>query len=177
LLWFICFAGYNIFVSHSLVHSGTEHWVEFTTLNYLRVLRKGFWQPRQGNTVEITQALWSSGKSHQLNKEDIGENVMQSNTRKPVFDQPFEITTGVRQSCLLSPFLFLLAVNWIRRTTEGWRDGVQWSETRQLEDLDFADDLWTLSHSQAQMQEKTKALNIISQQVELQIHSEKKKRL
>jgi hypothetical protein len=50
----------------------------------------------------------------------------------------------------------------MRKTTEGRRSGVQWNLTRQLENLDFADDLSLLSHSQALMQEKTAMLNRIS---------------
>jgi hypothetical protein len=92
------------------------------------------------------------------------------------FTEPFKVKTGVRQGCFLSPFLFLLAVDWIMRTTtEGGRNGAQWYLTRQLDDLDFADDLALLSHSQAHMQEKTATLNTISEQVGLQIHSDKTK--
>src|ERR1700729_2861994 len=88
--------------------------------------------------------------------------------------EPFEIKTGVRQGCLLSPFLFLLAIDWtMRATMTGRRNGVQWSLTQQLEDLDFADDLALLSHSHAQMQDKMVALNRISQQIGLKIHSKK----
>ena len=29
--------------------------------------------------------------------------------------EPFDIITGMRQGCLLSPLLFLLAVDWIMR--------------------------------------------------------------
>ena len=39
------------------------------------------------------------------------------------------------------PFLFLLAVDWTRKeSTEGWKNGIQWTLWKQLGDLDFADD-------------------------------------
>jgi hypothetical protein len=63
----------------------------------------------------------------------------------------------------------------MRTTTDGGRNGAQWSLTRQLEDLNFEDDLALLSYSQAQKQEKTATLNTIPQQVRLQKHSDKTK--
>ena len=63
--------------------------------------------------------------------------------------------TGVRQWCLLSPFLFLIAMDWIMtRTTEGHKRGVQWSLFKQLEDIDFADDVALLSHRHSDLEEK-----------------------
>lgn len=88
----------------------------------------------------------------------------------------FQVRTGVRQGCLLSPFLFLLAIDWIMKTsTSERRNGIQWTLWRQLEDLDFADDLALLSHSQQQMQEKTSVVAATSSQVGLNIHKDKTK--
>ena len=42
--------------------------------------------------------------------------------------ETFEVTTGVRQGCLLTPFLFLLVIDWITiTTTKGRKNGFQWS--------------------------------------------------
>lgn len=53
-----------------------------------------------------------------------------------------KVKTGVRQGCLQSPFLFLLVIDRIlKTTTSDRRSGIQWTVLTQLNDPNFADDL------------------------------------
>ncbi|VDP47958.1 unnamed protein product [Schistosoma margrebowiei] len=85
----------------------------------------------------------------------------------------FEVKTGVRQRYLLSPFLFLMVIDWITRTsTSEGKHGTQWTSRMQLDDLDFAHDMDRLSQTQQQMQEKT-SVTAVSAAVDLNIHKKK----
>jgi hypothetical protein len=69
--------------------------------------------------------------------------------------ESYDVRTGVKQGCLLSPFLFPLAIDYIMiESTEGKRNGIQWTMWQQLDDLDFADDIALIFSTQQQMQEK-----------------------
>ena len=90
--------------------------------------------------------------------------------------ESFSIESGERQGCILSPFLFLLTVDWImKETTTGSRNGIQWSLVEQLEDLDFADDLALLAHTDTEMQAKTTKLEAVSSKLGLKINTDKTK--
>ncbi|CAH2319297.1 Hypothetical predicted protein [Pelobates cultripes] len=70
----------------------------------------------------------------------------------------FHVKTGVRQGCLLSPFLSLITINWIMKTsTSKHRNGIQWTMWSELDDLDFAEGPCT-SLPQPAADEKTKIL-------------------
>ena len=88
--------------------------------------------------------------------------------------QPFNVETGVRQGCLLSPMIFLMVVDWImREATKDNNTGLQWTFTRYLEDLDFADDLCLLSQKQQHMQQKTDRLTEEAAKTGLQVNIDK----
>ena len=85
-----------------------------------------------------------------------------------------EVRTLVWQGCLLSLFLFLLAIDWItRKTSANKRNGIQWTMLTQLDDLSCADDLAVLSHCLRQLQEKTSDLDNNSARLGLNIHRRK----
>ncbi|KAL8622673.1 hypothetical protein ACOMHN_009307 [Nucella lapillus] len=84
---------------------------------------------------------------------------------------PFQVQTGVRQGCLLSPTIFLMVVDWImRQSTAGQKTGIQWTFTKQLEDLDFADDITLLSHRQQHAQEKLERVAVEAEKIGLRIN-------
>ena len=81
------------------------------------------------------------------------------------------ILTVVRQGCILSPFLFLIVMDFVmRKTTEGHDFGIVWGQ-KKLTDLDFADDLVIHNkHSRT-----PNRLPIFGKKVGLRISSEKTK--
>ena len=90
----------------------------------------------------------------------------------------FSVTTGVKQGCILSPFLFILGIDWVlRQVTRGVRRGIRWTLTSVLEDLDYADDIVLLAHRHQNMQDKTNALATTSENLGLKINIKKTKHL
>ncbi|XP_036358886.1 secreted RxLR effector protein 78-like [Octopus sinensis] len=90
--------------------------------------------------------------------------------------EEFRVSTGVRQSCLLPPLLFLVVLDWVTRTayaTSG--KGIQWTLMNKLEDLDNADDLALLSHRLQDIHDKVDHLTETSRRVGLRISREKTK--
>ena len=91
-----------------------------------------------------------------------------------LLSESFEVKTRVWQGCLLSPFLFLLIIDWIMKTTTTGRNKcIQWTLWMQLDDLDFADDLALLSHNHSQMQDKASLLETTSAETGLKINRKK----
>ena len=75
-----------------------------------------------------------------------------------------------------SPFLFLLVIDWVIKRATSENRGIQWGLTSFLEDLDFADDIRLLSHSQEHMmQQKTDRVTNEAASVGLKLNSKKTK--
>ena len=106
----------------------------------------------------------------QLLHQDFEYRVLYNNK----LTEPFEVKTGVRQGFILSPILFSLAIDWImRNVTDGRRQGLQWTLTSVLEDLDYADDLGLLSHRHQNIQQKTDLLNTTASTIGLRVNAKK----
>ena len=90
----------------------------------------------------------------------------------------FKIKSGVKQGCVMSGFLFLLALDWImRKATADKRRGIRWKFTTVLEDLDFADDIALLSSKFNDLGEKTGRMTEEASIVDLKINARKCKTL
>ena len=111
--------------------------------------------------MEDSTTLWDTRKNLFSDTKYLQRHGMQGHSCR--MTDLFVVKTGVRQGCLLSPFLFLLVIDWIMTmTTENRKNGIQWTLWKQLVDLDFADDLALLSHSQKQTQENTASKHCVN---------------
>ncbi|XP_071123141.1 uncharacterized protein [Mytilus edulis] len=103
------------------------------------VNREGLWQllrpygiPTQ--IVNIIKALY----------EDFTVQVIHDSS----FNNPFHVNTGVKQEYMLSPTLFLIAIDWVtKKALDTTQRDIQWNFVQRLEYLDFADELALLSHN------------------------------
>ena len=90
----------------------------------------------------------------------------------------FKIKSGVKQGCVMSGFLFLLALDWImRKVTADKRRGIWWKFITVLEDLDFADDTALLSSKFNDLREKTGRLTEEAARVGRKLNARKCKTL
>ena len=64
----------------------------------------------------------------------------------------FAVNSGVRQGCVMSTFLFIMAIEWLMKTViEKKKTRIRWSLFSVLEDLEFTDDIALPSHTWTHM--------------------------
>ena len=109
-----------------------------------------------------------------MNKAVLYENATCQVTHEGRLTEPFFVQTGVSQGCLLSPTIFLIVIDWVVRTaTKDRRMGIQWTLTKQLEELYFADDISLLAHRHEDAQTKLEHVADEAEKVGLQINVNK----
>uniref|UniRef100_A0A914VG25 Reverse transcriptase domain-containing protein n=1 Tax=Plectus sambesii TaxID=2011161 RepID=A0A914VG25_9BILA len=87
----------------------------------------------------------------------------------------FGVETGVRQGCILSPFLFLIALDFVmRRALDQQHAGIPFGQ-RQLVDLDFADDIALIGLTLQNLADLTTILENEAARIGLRINSLKTK--
>lgn len=92
-----------------------------------------------------------------------------------VLSEFFDIQSGVKQGCVLSPFLFGIVMDWVLKTSMSDVGGLDWVEGDRLSDLDFADDIVLLHGSYEGMQAMTQSLEVVAGKVGLVINTTKTK--
>ena len=86
----------------------------------------------------------------------------------------FRVKKGVRQGCVLSPYLFnILAEMVMRETLDGFQGGLQIGG-RMITNLRYADDIILLATSQAELQELVDRLDRVSRKYSLLINVDKR---
>ena len=87
----------------------------------------------------------------------------------------FDIKTGVRQGYILSPFIFLITIDFIMIIAmDDASFGIEWGQKR-LAALDFADDISAISHTLTGIQHITKNIETFGAKIGLRINCEKTK--
>lgn len=90
--------------------------------------------------------------------------------------EPFDVCSGVRQGCILSPLLFLLVIGDILRVAfNDTRGGIMWTMNSFLKHLDYADDVCLLSHRIMDLAQLAHSLELKAGEAGLKINGPKTK--
>lgn len=94
-----------------------------------------------------------------------------------VLGREFQVASGVKQGCILSPLLFLLVLDWVMTRVNNSPRGIAWQHFTgaRLEDLDFADDICLFASTRNAMEEKLMRLIHYGEQVGLRVNVGKSK--
>ena len=88
----------------------------------------------------------------------------------------FNIETGARQGCILSPFLFLLVIDFIlKNAIDNTEHGIEWYNQLHLAKLDFADDTVLIAKTFRELEDLTYGLYDKGSKVGLKVSNQKTK--
>ena len=86
------------------------------------------------------------------------------------------LETGARQGCILSPFLFLLVIDFIlKNAIDDTEHGIQQYNRQHLTELDFADDIFLIAKTYRELGDLTYGLYDEESKVGLKVSDEKTK--
>lgn len=113
--------------------------------------------------LNIIQSMYRDAKCRVFHRGQLGRE--------------FNVASGVKQGCILSPFLFLLVLDWVMSKVNNSPRGIPWQHLRmtRLEDLDYADDICLMSQTRQGLEEKLNRLVHYGSQVGLKINVAKTK--
>lgn len=89
--------------------------------------------------IEVIQDLYQDASLKVVHRGTIGTG--------------FQVTSGVKQGCILSPLLFNIALDYVLRVVSSKPRGIHWNTFTRLLDLDYADDIVALTHNLKEMRE------------------------
>ena len=122
-------------------------------------LRESIWFDQQGGHVKRCVKRYGVPKQIVILTQETYRGYVCRVVHEGQVSEPISVQTRVRQSCILSPTMFLIMIDAVMRNVnwDRWR-GIQWSLVNRLEDLDFADDLCLLSATHGNIQMKLEDL-------------------
>ena len=88
----------------------------------------------------------------------------------------FEVQSGVRQGCVISPFLFIIAVDYLMKLSQrNYKLGLRWNLTTRLNYLAYADDIALFATKHTGLQDFTNTLSAEANSIGLRINVNKTK--
>ena len=166
-----CGTAEPLFILRNIIEQANE-WQSSLYVNFVD-FRKAF------DSIERTK-LWNILKSYGIPPDiiDLLREIYRGNKSCIVqngnVSEWFQVETGVRQGCVMSGFLFIVAVDWImKNATNRQKNGIRWRLTSTLDDLDYAGDIALLSSTHSQLQNKTTRVNDLAKYVGLHINTSK----
>ena len=113
--------------------------------------------------ISIIQAIYEQSSCNVLHKNLISE--------------PIPVLNGVKQGRTLSPLLFNVTLDYVMSKVCKESEGIRWGIWGKLMDLDYADNIYLLTHSTRTMQKMLERLEKESARAGLKINVKKTKEM